>query len=186
MAHGFDTAWQWFTKFMPKPQHIPPGDSQDVAAIANAAKLLSETISRLAAAIESQAGNTKEMFEWIKSHANLATKHDLQEMEKRIMAKEQDVLDALAKIDAATTRAGANIQTIANVTQTISDEQDALLEALKNAGVSQALVDQAASLGDRTQAISDALDAHAVFLNAIAAKGAVNPVPVPVPDPVPV
>jgi len=97
------------------------------------------------------------------------------------MAKEQDVLDALAKIDAATTKIGATIQTEANVIQTVSDEVDALVTALQNAGVSQALVDQASALAEKTQASSESLDALVPVLQAIAAKGVTNPVPVPVP-----
>ncbi len=120
-------------------------------------------------------------WKWFKSHCLPVTKHDLEKFEERIMAKEQDVLDALAKIDAATTKIGATIQTEANVIQTVSDEVDALVEALQNAGVSQTLVDQASALAEKTQASSDSLDTLVPILQAIAAKGVTNPVPVPVP-----
>jgi len=120
-------------------------------------------------------------WECFKSHFLPVTKHDLEKFEERIMAKEQDVLDALAKIDAATTKIGATIQTEANVIQTVSDEVDALVTALQNAGVSQALVDQASALAEKTQASSESLDALVPVLQAIAAKGVTNPVPVPVP-----
>ena len=116
------------------------------------------------------------------------TKHDLDELEARlnkrldkIMATEQDVVAALQKIDAATTKIAANVQGEANTIQTISDEIDALISKLSNAGVSQALLDEATALAEKTQAASDALDAQVPVLQAIATKGANNPVPVPVP-----
>src|ERR1035437_3345674 len=96
-----------------------------------------------------------------------ATKRDLDEMEARIMQTEQQVIDALNKIDSATTKVASNITVVAQVTQTISDEMDALELALSNAGVSQALVDQASGLGDRAQAVSDALDAQVPVLQGI-------------------
>lgn len=100
---------------------------------------------------------------------------------KIIMATEKEVADALVKIDAATSRAAANIQILADTDQKISDEVDALVAALKAAGVSQALVDQASALAAKSQAVSDSLDTMVPALQAIAAKGVTNPVPVPVP-----
>lgn len=101
----------------------------------------------------------------------------------QIMADEQQVLDALAKIDAATTKAASNIQILADTDQKISDEIDALVAGMQGQGVSQALIDQAVALAGRSQAVSDNLDAMVPALQAIAAKGVVNPVPVPVPAP---
>lgn len=118
---------------------------------------------------------------------------------------ETQVRDALAKIDAATTKTATNVQTISDTVsaeavavQTIGTEVDALQKALANAlangtGVTQALVDQAAAVSTKAQASSDALDATVKplqdlipVLQGIAAKGVVNgavaePVPVPVP-----
>ncbi len=107
--------------------------------------------------------------------------HRLKRVEEgviQIMATEQQVVDALNKIDAATTKVAGNLTVVAQVTQTISDEMDALETALQNAGVSQALVDQASALGDRTQAASDALATQIPVLQAIASKGVLTPVPV--------
>ncbi len=104
--------------------------------------------------------------------------------EKQIMADEALESAALAKIDAATTKSAANIQALGDVAQTINNEIDALLAAQKAAGVSQAILDQTNSLATRSQALSDALDGQVVALQAVATKGAANPVPVPVP-PVP-
>lgn len=100
------------------------------------------------------------------------------------MADEALESAALAKIDAATTKSAANIQALGDVAQTINNEIDALLAAQKAAGVSQAILDQTNSLATRSQALSDALDGQVVALQAVATKGAANPVPVPVP-PVP-
>jgi methylaspartate ammonia-lyase len=111
---------------------------------------------------------------------------DTDEMLKRLERKvdtiimnEQKVIESLAKIDSATTRIGSNVQVVADGLQTVSGEVDALQEALKNAGVSQSLVDQAAAIGNRVQAASDALDAQVPVLTAIASKGHTgDPVPV--------
>ncbi len=150
---------------------------------------LAEAISHLACAVRESTEQRKqdcvtsqqleEVFH--KLTQVLASKHDLTAMEEKIMAKEQDVLDALAKIDAATTKIGATVEEEADVIQTVSDEVDALVTALQNAGVSQTLVDQATALADKAQASSDSLDTLVPVLKAIAAKGVTNPVPVPVP-----
>lgn len=118
---------------------------------------------------------------------------NIEQLLKQVLAKEniiimdeQKVKDALSKIDAATTKIGANIQTVADTDQKISDEIDALQSALAAAlangtGVTQDLVDQAAAVSAKAQASSDALDALVPVLEGIAAKGVVNLVPVPVP-----
>lgn len=120
-------------------------------------------------------------LEWRRSHEGLATKHDLDEWGKKIMATEAEVKAALDKIDAATTKTAANLQVVADLDQKISDELDALLAKLQTAGVSQELLDATSALAERAQASSDALDAQVPVLQAIAAKGAANPVPLPVP-----
>jgi hypothetical protein len=104
----------------------------------------------------------------------------------QVLMDEALVSTALDKIDVATTKAAGNIQTLANTDQTISTELDALNSALAAAlksgsGVSQALVDKAAALSARSQAVSDSLDAMVPALTAIASKGVANPVPIPVP-----
>lgn len=103
---------------------------------------------------------------------------------QNIMATEAEVKAALDKIDAATTKTAANVQAISDIAGTISTEVDALVAALKAAGVSQALVDQATALGTKADAIGTASDALVPVLQGIASKGVVNPVPIPVP-PVP-
>ena len=111
----------------------------------------------------------------------------LTQMERQIqniMATEAEVKVALDKIDAATTKTAANVQAISDIAGTISTEVDALVAALKAAGVSQALVDQATALGTKADAIGTASDALVPVLQGIASKGVVNPVPIPVP-PVP-
>ena len=116
-----------------------------------------------------------------------------------IMATEQQVADALRQIDTATTKIAGNVQAIADaettqstVIQTISTEVDALVAALQNAGVSQALIDQATALGTKADAAATASDAAAAnaaalvpVLQAIASKGVSNPVPVQPPPPPP-
>ncbi len=93
------------------------------------------------------------------------------------------VIAALKKIDDATTKIAANDQIIADNLQVVATDQDALLEALKNAGTSPALIAQAESVATRVQAASDFMDTQVPVLQAIAAKGHTNPVPTPVPEP---
>jgi ABC-type transporter Mla subunit MlaD len=105
---------------------------------------------------------------------------DLDRIERKIM----DIDQVLQKIDAATTKTAANLQIIADTDQKISDEIDAFLAAAPAGTVlTDAQATQLQSLADRLQANSDATDAQVPVLQAIAAKGAGNPVPVPPPAP---
>lgn len=97
------------------------------------------------------------------------------------MADEQLEIDALNKIDAATTQIAATLTTQAGVVQTISTEVTALVAAQQAAGVPQAIIDQTTALATKAQAAADALTAQVPTLQAIATQGAGNPVPVPVP-----
>lgn len=95
-----------------------------------------------------------------------------------------DLDPVLQKIDAATTKIATNVQSIADIDQKISDEIDAFLAATPPGTVlTDAQVEKIQSFADRLQASSDASDAQVAVLQAIAAKGAGNPVPVPVPPP---
>jgi hypothetical protein len=105
--------------------------------------------------------------------------------EEKLMATEQQVVDALTKIDAATTSIAGNLTTVASVTDTISTEVDALVAALQAAGVAQSTVDMAVAIGAKADAASTALNAQVPVLQAIAAKGVINPVPLPPPPPPP-
>src|SRR6185369_10614872 len=81
-------------------------------------------IAKLTHEIKEATEQRKIEFEWSKSHFGLATKHDLEQMEKHIMAGQAEIEAALAKVDAATTKLAANVQAIADVDQQISDEID--------------------------------------------------------------
>jgi hypothetical protein len=100
------------------------------------------------------------------------------------MATEAEITAALDKIDAATTKIGQNLAAASGVIGSIGTEVAALVAAMKNAGVSQALLDQAIMIGDHAQLASDALEAQVPVLQAIAAKGALNPVPIQPPVPI--
>jgi small-conductance mechanosensitive channel len=116
----------------------------------------------------------------------LGVKAQLDRIEKgvqTVMATESQIASVLNQIDATTNGIAANLTTVASVTTTISTEVDALVTALDNAGVSQALLDQATALGTKAAAASDALNAQIPVLNAIAAKGVLAPPPPPPPPP---
>lgn len=103
----------------------------------------------------------------------------------------------LLKIDETTTKTGANVATmatavgsIADVTQQISDEMDAFIEA--GSGLTpedkvklQAIADKAQAASDAGDAVNKALVAQVDVLKAVAAKGApTTPLPPPPPPPV--
>mgnify|MGYP001182184498 CR=1 FL=1 len=88
----------------------------------------------------------------------------------------------LDKIDTTTNKTAANVQTIADVDQQISNEIDAFLAAVPAGTVlTDANVAQLQALADRAQATSDASDAQVAVLQAIAAKGAPTVPPPPPP-----
>jgi len=107
----------------------------------------------------------------------------LEEQGRKLMADQQQEIDALNKIDAATTQIAANLTAQAAVVQTISDEVDTLVAAQQAAGVPQAIIDQTVALANKAQQAADALQTQVPVLQAIATKGSANPVPVPVPTP---
>jgi hypothetical protein len=109
---------------------------------------------------------------------------ELKVLGERIMATELEMKSALDKIDVATTKIGANLTVVSGVVTTIGEDVDALIAALQAAGIPQELIDQATSIGTKSEAAVAALDALVPVLQAIASKGVINPVPVPVP-PVP-
>ncbi len=128
---------------------------------------------------------------------NLLTR--IKENTEKIMATEQQALDALKVIDTATTKIAGNVTAIValqvqqgTVVKTISADVDALLASLQSAGVPQDIIDQATAIGTKATAAGAASDgivsaaqALVPVLQAIATKGVVTPVPVPPPPPPP-
>lgn len=104
---------------------------------------------------------------------------------EQIMADQQLELDALKKIDDATTAIATNVTTQAGVVSTIASEVADLVAAQQAEGVPQPIIDQTSALADRLKAAADALNNQTPALQAIATAGASNPVPVPVPTPAP-
>lgn len=102
----------------------------------------------------------------------------------KIMATEQQLLDQMKLIDAATTKQAEALQADGDALQKISDDLDKIIAAGPQAGVSQGTLDQLTALATRAQAVSDNLDTHSAFSKTIAVK-ADNAVPQPVPPPVP-
>lgn len=99
---------------------------------------------------------------------------------------QSELTDLLNKIDTTTNKTAANVQTIADVDQKISDEIDAFLAAVPVGTVlTDAMAAQLQALADRAQATSDASDAQVAVLQAIAAKGAPVVPPPPPPPAIP-
>jgi hypothetical protein len=96
-------------------------------------------------------------------------------------ASDAEAQVALDKIDVATTKAGDNLSAISRVVATIRLEVQGLVSNLQSYGAPQSLVAQAMALSTRMEAVGGDIDALVPVLKAIAAEGAVNPVPLPVP-----
>lgn len=106
------------------------------------------------------------------------------EQQEQLMGQLEDAQAALSKIDAATTKQSASLASLAGVAQEINDDIDRLM-ATPN--IPPEISASLTNLADRSQAVSDSLDAHVEFSKSVAAKSnpPTNPVPVPVPEPLP-
>lgn len=121
---------------------------------------LTRQIERVAVALEND-------LEWRKSHAGLATKHDLHEMEQKIMAKISElpaILNAVSdKVDAMTTGQAA----VAAELTKISTEIQTLQTSLSDVELPQAAADSLARLTASVDAATTA--SNTVAENAKAA-----------------
>ena len=145
---------------------------------------LLKTISSLTHAISESTQQRKAEFEWCKSHEITVILKRLEEKVDKIMLTQEQEAALLQKLNDATNKLATNIGAIGTVTQTVSDEIDAFLVANPPGTVlTDAQVTALQANADKLQAASDASDAQVAALQAIATKGAGNPVPVPVPPP---
>lgn len=95
-------------------------------------------------------------FDWFRSHLELATKNDLKEMEKRIMASQAELTADLKAVLAQQQKTSAEIATL----QSSVDAQTvkiAELEALVAQGgtITQELIDAVAAVKAQAQVIDD-------------------------------
>ena len=108
---------------------------------------------------------------------------NIQQSLKELKMTDAEIAALLGRVDQTTNKLAANVQTIADVDQKISDEIDAFLKAVPAGTVlTDAQVAQLSGFADRLQATSDASDAQVTVLQAIAAKGQPQ-VPPPPPPP---
>lgn len=117
---------------------------------------------------------------------------------EKVKMTQQEELALIQEIDAATTGIANNVDALATtqaknseLLQTISNEVDQLLTG--NPDVPAPVVDALQALRGRlnqartaSDAVTAGLNAQVPVLEAIASKGAKNPVPVPVPPPPPI
>lgn len=117
---------------------------------------LFELLSCLVHALDRDREQREREHEWMKAHSGLATKFDLHEMEKRIMATQQDLVADLKT-------ANAQLRKLINDTAGLQPSVDALkakiaeLEALVAAGgtIGQELVDAVAETKSLVNAVDD-------------------------------
>lgn len=108
---------------------------------------LEHLLSALVRSLDLDREQRKTEFEWRKAHEGLATKHDLQEMEKRIMVTLQDIIDDAA--DESTV-----IASVVTLLTTLSQQ-------LKDAGTDPAKLQALKDLVDANKkAIADAIVAN--------------------------
>lgn len=129
----------------------------------------------------------KSIFLWCLNRAGAEITAKLDQLLKgqaKIMKNEQEALDLMAKIDAATTKQGESLAAEGLLLQKISDNIDALIvEVGQSGGVSDDLIARLQAEADKSGEIADKLAEQAAFSSAVASKGVENPIPVPVPEP---
>lgn len=129
---------------------------------------LTEAISSLAHEICALRGERKNEFDWLKSHAGLATKQDLREMENRIMSA---LSEHQAAVDAQYEAIGKSVDEIvasqAGVTADVASLKDIITKLENNPGPisadDQALLTaglaKVTALASKTAGVSAALKA---------------------------
>lgn len=124
---------------------------------------LAEAIVYLTHELRESRGQRKIEMEWFKSHFSLATKHDLEQMEKRIMSKISEFADAVeahnSAVDAAVqgltddiANLNKQITDLQNSAGTITPEDQARLDAIQ--ARSQSVADKLASLDALTPPVT--------------------------------
>lgn len=123
----------------------------------------SESDHRVAKAVEALTELLKHEFGWCKSHAGLATKTDLQEMEKIIMSKISDFATAQNafndQIDQAVTGLTGDIKTLNDLITTLQNSNGAITP--EDQASLDALQARAKTIADKLTAL-DALTPPAV------------------------
>jgi cob(I)alamin adenosyltransferase len=117
---------------------------------------LAEAVYVLAVEVKALRDQKSSEFEWFKSHLQLATKTDLKEMEKRIMATQAELAADLKAVLEQQKKTSGEIKTV-------QDSVDALkvkvaeLEAIIAAGgtIGQELIDAVAAVKAQAQVIDD-------------------------------
>jgi chromosome segregation ATPase len=117
---------------------------------------LSVAISLLAHELHETRQERKLEFEWFRSHLNFATKSDLKEMEKRIMATQAELSADLKAVLAQQVKTQGEIATVQASVDTLK-VQVADLQAIIDAGgtVTQELIDAVAAVKAQAQVIDD-------------------------------
>lgn len=106
-------------------------------------------------------------------------------MQKELTKLMADLQTSLDAVDKVTTEMGGVLAEEGSTLKIISDNQDALLAAIKNGTVTPAQIAQAEAHNAALSAVSSNLKAIADLSKGIANKGVIVP-PTPVPSPTPV
>lgn len=141
---------------------------------------LAETIYLLARELRASRADRKTEFDWLRSHAGLATKQDLAEMEKRIMSRFTEHAEAQRAFNIAQEKAVDElVNSVAGVAGDVQALNDKIAELLATPGEwtpeEQALADEITEQG---RALVAKTESVAAALKALDEKTA-PPVPVP-------
>lgn len=120
-------------------------------------KDLTKAVLLLASQVNGLVEQRKIEFDWLKSHAGLATKQDLKEMEKRIVMTQKELSDALDRMTVQTGKvAKEQNDRFDALTATIKELTDAINAGEVKPEVATALTNAQAALDSLDAAIPDA------------------------------
>lgn len=135
---------------------------------------LAESLLEFASEMRKSRRQRKIEFEWLKSHLKLATKHDLEEMEKRIMSKFSDYATKQEAFNDRTEKAlDSIVASNAGITQDIADLNKAIIDA-QNSPEDVAKME---ALREKGEALAVKAEAQATALAALDAQTPPAPPP---------
>jgi len=130
---------------------------------------LTKAISGLACVQREALEQRRTEFDWLKSHAGLATKQDLNEMERRIMSKLSEYLAKQAEFNARLQTATDSLgESLGGLTDDVKTLNDKIAELQNSSGgvtpEDEKTIDQLESQGD---ALATKLDGVSAALKAL-------------------
>ena len=124
---------------------------------------LSESVLAIVHELREGREQRKNEFDWLRSHAGLATKQDLEQMERRMIDRDQEFIDAATVLSTATDR-------LSNSVDALVTAANNAVAAVQGAPLSQAGVAAVAALkaaAVKAAASGDVADAEVATLDTL-------------------